>query len=224
MKIRRYQISVEGMRPLILHHDDIEWADYLKAWRGAAENKQGSVKGDDRSPAHTWIGSLYHDGKFVSIPAEMITASLRDGGGLTSTGSGNKTFKAQSQSGIAVAEPYAKLLAYGKPIPFAPVEKLMRERDFATHKRAVEKMGFQLLIRPVKIKGSRHIRVRPQFLKWSCLFELIVTDDAITQKILETILTNAGMYRGWGDWRPGQPSPGTYGTWRATVKPINPKR
>jgi len=44
-----YKFKLTGATPLLVHADDVEKADLLKAWRKNPENKNLSVPGDDRS-------------------------------------------------------------------------------------------------------------------------------------------------------------------------------
>lgn len=61
----RYKFELMGIpgSDLLLHADDIDWADKLGDWRKDPKNRSISRAGDDRSPGFTWIGSLYHDGE-----------------------------------------------------------------------------------------------------------------------------------------------------------------
>ena len=58
------------------------------------------------SPAWTWIGSLYHDGKHIALPSDSVMASLMGAGTEVKAPRGKKTLKAQTQSGMAFAEPF----------------------------------------------------------------------------------------------------------------------
>lgn len=72
---RTYIVNCTGLTPLLMHSDDVEWSDSIKAWRDDPANKRFKVAGDDRSPAWTWIGYLWHDGTVVGIPAEEPAAA-----------------------------------------------------------------------------------------------------------------------------------------------------
>ena len=50
--------------------------------------------------------------------------------------------------------------------------------------------------------------------------ELIVTDEQITDEVLNSILAYAGTYKGLCDWRPGSKTPGSFGTFKAKVTRI----
>ncbi len=101
---RTYRVYIEGQTPLLLHNDNIEWADHLKEWRTSPENKKKSVAGDDRSPAFTWLGSLYEDSGVAIMPSDSLMRCLMEAGAQVPVPGGKhgKTFKSQTQSGMAV--------------------------------------------------------------------------------------------------------------------------
>ena len=103
------------------------------------------------------------------------------------------------------------------PIKASDVHALMQNDQFATHRAAVNKLGFDLMVKRAKIGMAKHIRVRPIFRAWSASGELCVIDEQITQEVLQNILNCAGSYKGLGDWRPGSKTPGSYGTFDAEV-------
>lgn len=48
-----YEVTITGKTPLILHHDNIEWADQMARWGLDPRNKAKSKAGDDRTPGGT---------------------------------------------------------------------------------------------------------------------------------------------------------------------------
>ena len=219
--MERYQISLEGETPLLLHQDNINFSERVRAWQ--RENRSLSQAGDDRTPAWTWIGSLYHDGKWVGLSSDNIMTMLREGGAKVPTGAKNETYKRQTQSGIVLEEICPPLLVNGKRLEMAPIKALLDEDDFAAHVEAVQEMGFDLLVKRAKVGTSKHIRVRPMFEKWAVITSLMVVDpkeSGITQEVLQKILNKAGSLCGLGDWRPSSRTPGQFGRFSATVEPI----
>ena len=216
----RYTVTMAGATPLLMHHDDIDWADKMDAWKNDPSNKNESKAGDDRSPSHRWIGSLYTDGANVCIPQENIMRAIMEGGAMVPVpgGKNGKTFKAQTQSGIVPADGFFSLTINGRPAPTGPIYALIGERSFEEHRQRVEGMGFSLFVKRAKIGQSKHIRVRPRFDAWELRGDLLVTDKQITQAALLDILTYAGRYKGLGDWRPGGKTPGPYGRFEATIE------
>lgn len=217
--MRSYTVTLTGKMPLLHHQDNIEWADVMDAWKNDPNNKKKSKAGDDRSPAFRWIGSLYHDGKVISMPSDNLMRSFMEGGAmvLVPGGKNGKTFKAQTQSGMLVDGTHWPLLVKGKEIPVAPILRLSEEQDFAAHRAAAEKHGFSLFLKRAKIGQSKHVRVRPMFEAWSTSGTVHVWDDQITIDVLRQIATQAGLYKGLGDWRPGGRTPGPYGMFTAEV-------
>jgi hypothetical protein len=220
--MRRYQIDITGVQPLLMHADNIEWADEMEKWKNDKDNKKGSKAGDDRSPAWRWIGGLYHDDKVVIMPVENIMRCLMEGGAmvLVPGGRSGKTFKSQTQSGIMPTSAGWPVLIDGKLISVEPIKALVGVKDFEVHKQTAADNGFELLLKRAKIGQSKHIRVRPKFDKWALRGELVVTDEQITTSVLSDIIESAGTYKGLGDWRPGGKTPGSFGMFEAKVKEI----
>ena len=220
MATRTYQVKITGKTPLLMHSDNIAWADQMDEWKDSAENKKGSKAGDDRSPAWRWLGCVYHDDNCIVIPSDNISRCIMEGGAMVPVpgGKSGKTFKAQSQSGMMTGEATWPLLIDGKPIDVKKVLALKKEDSFSEHRKAVEKLGFVLFMKRAKIGQAKHVRVRPRFDKWSIEGTIVVWDDQITEGALREILDYAGRYKGLGDWRPGGKTPGPQGMFSAEVK------
>ena len=219
--MERYQIILEGETPLLMHRDNIQFSERVRAWQ--QENRSLSVAGDDRTPAWSWIGSLYDDGEYVGLNADNMMTMLREGGAKVPTGAKNETYKRQTQSGIVLEEICPPLLVNGKRLEMAPISALLDEDVFAAHVEAVHEMGFDLLVKRAKVGTSKHIRVRPMFGKWAVITSLMVVDpkeSGITQEVLQKILNKAGSLCGLGDWRPSSRTPGQFGRFSATVEPL----
>lgn len=218
---RQYRVTMTGITPLILHNDNLDWADYMKKWSKDPTNKAASVAGDDRSPAFRWLGALYSDSGLIVIPSDNLMTVLREGGKRCPTGKGQATFKAQSQSGIVVNEPSWPLLVRGKAISMDHITPLRDEPDFDAHKTTVEALGFSLFVKRAKVGMTKHVRVRPRFDDWSATGTMTVFDDMITTDVLTNILTFAGAYAGLGDWRPSAPkAPGPWGKFTVVVSEV----
>ena len=219
--MERYQIILEGETPLLMHRDNIQFSERVRAWQ--QENRSLSVAGDDRTPAWSWIGSLYDDGEYVGLNADNMMTMFREGGAKVPTGAKNETYKRQTQSGIVLEEICPPLLVNGKRLEMAPISALLDEDVFAAHVEAVQEMGFDLLVKRAKVGTSKHIRVRPMFEKWAVITSLMVVDpkeSGITREVLQKILNKAGSLCGLGDWRPSSRTPGQFGRFKATVEPL----
>lgn len=220
--MKTYRITLESRSPFLQHWDNIEWAEKMKAWREVPENKKLSVAGDDRSPAFTWLGSLYHDGNVVTVPADNLMRCFMEGGAgvVVPGGKNGKTFKAQTQSGMLVAEEHWPLLVKGKPIPVKPLFALANTNDFERHVVAAQASGFSLFVKRAKIGQSKHIRVRPRFDGWSTSGMIQVWDEQLTLPALRDIVRMMGSYKGLGDWRPSSRTPGPFGRFEGTVEEV----
>lgn len=221
--LRTYRVTITGTMPLLMHADDIEWADEMDRWRANKDNKKLSKAGDDRTPAHRWIGSLYHnDRDEIIIPTENVMRVLMEGGANVPVPSGKsgKTFKAQSQSGIMPRDVGWPFSIDGKSVlSFGDIRPLLQESDFKKHRERVAALGFNLFVKRARIGQQKHVRVRPRFERWQAAGDLVVTDEQITTEVLRDILEFAGKYKGLGDWRPSAPkTPGTFGMFVADVQ------
>lgn len=214
--IRTYSVKLEGITPLLMHADNIEWADQMEVWKSDPSNKKGGKAGDDRSPAFRWIGSVYHDGTSVCISSDNLGRCLMEGGAMVPVpgGKSGKTFKSQTQSGMKVDQMFVPLLISGKEVPWKPINALMKQDSFPEHLQAVRKLGFDLFVKRAKIGMSKHIRVRPKFDKWTLEFGISVWDEQITEEVLKSLFEYAGTYKGLCDWRPGGKTPGPYGMFK----------
>ena len=222
--MQKYTVRLEGITPLMMHRDNLEFKEILKKWQQDPANRNKSVPGDDRSPAWTWIGSLYHDGVEVAIPTDCIMASCMGGGAEVKVGRGAKTFKGQTQSGMAFEQPFLPLCSNGdKPVQVAHLQGLQRNEDFAEHLEVARALGFALDVRRAKPPGanSKHVRVRPLFEHWAASGVLNVWDDSLKKDILETIFYQAGDRHGLLEWRPSARRPGPFGRFRAVLSVVH---
>ena len=222
MAFTTYRVALTGTMPLLLHADNLEWREALMVWRANPDNKAKSVPGDDRSPAWTWIGGVYHDGRVIGIPSDNLMTALREGGARVSVpGKRNLTYKRQSQSGLVVNEILWPVLGSKGEVPFKPIDQLRESEDFEAHKAVAAKLGFELFAKPARVGQSKHIRVRAKFTSWSAAGTITVFDETITRDVLQNIMTAAGRYCGVCDWRPSSPkSPGPWGTFTATLQEV----
>lgn len=231
--VDNYILKIVGKTPLLQHNDNIEWSDAMEAWKNRPESKKLSKAGDDRTPPFRWIGCLYHEAGVITIPSENISRCLMEGGAmvLVPGGRSGKTFKAQTQSGIAIMGTAFPLLVRGKQIDAsnliaeaeAGVSEAGSKMSFVDHKLAARKIGFDLNVKRAKIGQAKHVRVRPIFDAWSVNVHVAVHDDQITQQVLSQIAKCAGIYKGLCDWRPGSRTPGQYGTFDVEVVPTKDK-
>ena len=215
-----YQIVLTGKTPLLMHHDNVDWADYMSAWASNPENRKSSRAGDDRFPAWRLIGCCYNDGESIAMPAGNIMRSIMEGGAMVPIpgGKNGKTFKAQTQSGMMRLEPYWEFYCGGHRIPWKEIEAMQKVSRFSEHKELVRVLGFELKVGRARIGMQKHVRARPMFpAGWELRGSLVVWDEMITREVLGRILEFSGQYKGLGDWRPGGRTPGPYGMFEAKV-------
>ena len=221
MKARRYEVTLTGETPLLMHYDNVSWAETMKKWGTDPANKKDSVAGDDRSPAFRWLGNLYVEANKIVIPADNLMTMLREGGAKCPTGKKGATFKRQTQSGLVVDQSAWPVLLDTGTIEYKPLAALIEERDFEVHEKVCRELGFELFVKRARVGQAKHVRVRPRFDHWACTGTITALDEMITKEVLQNILTFAGMYAGLGDWRASSPkSPGPYGKFTATVKEV----
>lgn len=211
MHEQRYLFQLQGISPLIMHWDNIEWADAIDEERTRLKTeKQGDFRaGDDRVPPDTWKGYLYHDGQHVAMPNDNLRACLLKAAARV-TLKGKKTFKELSQAAILFDEVFVAMTFDGRQIAIADCTKITG--PFKDHAEAVKKLGFRLFVKRARVGQAKHIRVRPMFDKWRIEGSVTVIDDQVTERVLREIWRIAGLHIGCCDWRPGAPqSPGPYG-------------
>lgn len=225
--MKRYQIELTGTTPLIMHRDNLGFSEKVRVWQKDPANKELSVAGDDRSPAWTWIGSLYTDKHYITMSADNIATCIREGGAKVPTGKkkGDQSYKKLSQSGIVLDTPEYDLFIDGEKISIDPIRGLIGNTDFADHLAEVEGLGFELLVKRAKVQMSKHVRVRPLFRNWVVRGTITVLDEdmfGLTQDVVQMIFNQAGNFCGLGDWRPGSPkSPGFYGKFSTRLTSID---
>lgn len=218
---KNYRVEITGMNDLLLHKDNIIWSERIKKWAKDPSNKKISVAGDDRTPAWSWLGCCYDANGIMTMDADCIMSMLREGGKKCAAPTGKGSMKSQTQSGIICAEIGWPLMINGKTINYKKMlDVLANELDFEVHEQFARDNGFELFVKRAKIGKNKHVRVRPRLSKWSCSGTLMVTDRQITAEMLKNILLFGGAYCGLGDWRPGSPSPGQFGTFIADVTEI----
>ena len=224
MNARNYAVEITGASPLLMHSDNLPWAETMKLWEKDPANSKGSVKGDDRSPAWRWLGNAYIDLQGnLCVPADNLMSTIRNGGARCPTGKGKGTFKSQSQSGLIVNEASWPIISPKGLINIKPFQDMAtaEEADFSKYEETAKEAGFMLFTKRAKIGENKHVRVRPRIDTWSASGSILVVDEMITTDVLENILKFAGTYSGIGDWRPSSPkAPGAFGKFTVIVKEI----
>jgi len=222
----QYRVTLNSISPLIMHQDNLPFAEAVGEWLTDPANKMQKGKGgDDRRPAWTWLGYVYHDEQRLTIPADNLMTCIREGATKVLTGKGKETFKRASQSGLMLDDFHWPLTIYDREIPWAPLKALLGNLDFSAHMAAAEALGFELLVKRAKIQNSKHVRVRPLFRSWSAGGTFTVMDEEISGLTAETLFRiwcQAGALCGLGDWRPSSPqSSGKFGKFTTVLEQVN---
>lgn len=212
---RSARFTLKGITPLLMHADNVEAASTLEEWRKSPSNKNLSVPGDDRSPAWTWQTYLYRDeAGMIAMPADNVMVALRQAGAKM-TLKRQTTFKAITQSGLLCTDEMLEFSNAGKQISSAGFASDMDDK-FTDQKKAVEKAGFELLVKRASIGAKKHVRVRPMFRSWAVSGVIQIMAPEITFDSLQMLFDLAGDV-GLCDWRPGCKTPGRFGMFEATV-------
>lgn len=212
-----FEFELTGITPLLMHADDVEAADELEAWRKDQANKNKSKPGDDRSPPWSWTMYLHTDGEHVSMPQELIAAALMKAAANFSK-KGQKTFKADTMSAVAILDEHCELHTPRGRVSVATINKLS-SLDFSEQAKKVQELGFRLFVKRAKVGQSKHVRVRARFDHWVVRGTIDVDTDEIAAPIFERIFEYAGNKCGLGDWRPSAPkSPGPFGRFKVKLK------
>lgn len=208
---KQYEFEIHGETALLMHRDDIDFADRLEAWRKDRNNRGQSKAGDDRSPPWTWHGYLYYDENgVVSIPYELVFAALKVAG-TQLIWKKQKTFKEKTQSGI---QPLSEFFEFGHGSDGRSLNLSQlpgEDKKYVDQKKGCEALGFALFAKRAKVGQAKHIRIRPRFEQWVVRGVVQVVDADISEEILIQLFQIAGS-AGLGDWRPSSPkSPGPFG-------------
>lgn len=147
---KQYGFRLEGASPLIMHWDNIEWADAMSAERTRikSDDKANFSAGDDRCPAHTWKGYCYNDGQRIVLPTDNLRSCLLKAGGRIEL-KGKKTYKELTQCGLLLDEEFLPVRSGGKEINWNSV--LQVAGSFAEHADAVKALGFRLSVKRAAI-------------------------------------------------------------------------
>jgi hypothetical protein len=221
--MKRYEVTLEGLTPLLMHNDNLAFGEKVEAWQKDPANKEFQERGDDRSPAWRWLGYVYHDKKVFGLPSDNLMTMLREGGAKV-INKGKETYKKQTQAGIMIDQQQWPILIGDKTVPVEPFFDLIGGNDFNAQLELAEKYGFELLVKRAKVGQAKHVRVRPMFRRWKAVGSLTVIDEELSglvAPVLDTILAQAGALVGLGDWRPASPkSSGTFGKFAPKITPV----
>lgn len=210
---QQYRFELTGLSPLIMHWDNIEWADQIEVERTRIKDQEKAKfkAGDDRCPPETWKGYTYNDGKVVIMPSDNIAAMLKKAGARVTLDK-KKSFKELTQAAILFDDIGFPFLVGTDldTIAWSDIDGIGGE--FPEQCEQAKALGFQLFAKRAAVGRAKHVRVRPKFDVWSVKGSFTVVEEALTVEKLTEIFGIGGRLIGLGDWRPGsQSSPGPYG-------------
>jgi hypothetical protein len=215
----KFQFTLTGISPLLMHADNVENSDMLAAWRKAPENKSLKVAGDDRSPPWSWQTYLITDNTNLCLSVDMLSAALRQAGSMLTLGK-RGTMKSVSQSGLFLEPDFMSLTVGDKPISVQSINDI-RDLTFAEQSAAVQDLGFSLFVKRATVGSAKHVRVRARFDEWQVSGTVETLMKELDETSVRDLFRLAGQYKGLGDWRPSAPkSPGRFGRFTAELKKI----
>lgn len=192
------KVTWRGTQPLLMHNERL--ADPLHPITKKLSSLH-KIKGSAKSEAHIaeemrveWEGGLYFDNDAGPVlPAWNILAAIRQGGRLSRAGK-------DIDRAVQITDLEAVPLRYDGP----------RDLD------GMWKAGFYHRCGVSNGPGRKVQRTRPMFTRWSVTFTLSYDETKIDAEKIIKAMTDAGLYVGIGDFRPGAPKGGRYG--RFTVE------
>ena len=196
----RLKFAIKGTAPLIVQSDRlVNPLDEIKKALGKVTSKRKKTDEDELEIYRLqFYGSLYYDAEIGPyVPAEWLTASLRDGGRRNREGK-------NVVHAVLVTTPFIPIEYHGP----RKIDELWANPDYR-------------FLKAVKQQQARVMRCRPWFRKWELHAEGELQTDLMDFAILKAIADEAGLYAGLGGWRPSAPkSPGTYGRYQIEVSRV----
>lgn len=181
------EVTIKGTNAILLHK-------YTTAT--VSDPKSRITTKDSANYADEWIkGTYLNNEDQVVMPWTNLAACLFDG--AKGMKKGKTALTRVVYTSLAIAEPESLLLYNGKPITIEDIRK-----------------NNWLHICGAVISGRRIDRVRTMIPSgWEITFPILVKEEGtLTLGDIKSILDNAGLRAGLGDWRPSSPKkPGPYG-------------
>lgn len=187
MKDTIYTVTIEGIRPLIIHNGQLSdpLNDHTKKLKTASKQRNKSDDDYMHVARIEFEGGLYHDPKIGPyIPSDNLQAMIERGSTRRKLG---KVFKAHVSVDMPDNNAPGFAIKYKGP---RDVEGLWSNRDF-------------VFTKGVRVNTARVMRTRPRFPSgWSVQFRVEVLADGVTKDQLRQAIEDAGLYEGLGTWRP----------------------
>ena len=177
-------VEIEGITPMLMHKCGII--------------ESGSASKADKDYSGEWKRGTYlssnGDGCII-VPQLNLLAMVRD------------ACKGQKIGRTAMN----RVVVPGIDIPFEYFEVPVLYRGKKITLDMVETNNW-LFTCAVVVQRNRVNRVRTQLpIGWTAQWRFDIFDRRVTEDILRNLLSDAGVYAGLCDWRPGAPKPGKFG-------------
>ena len=191
-----YQITITGIRPLIMH--DGRLSDPLDEKSKRLKLVTSKKKKSDEDLAEIkrieFEGAMYFDEKLGPyLPCANLQACMCAGARKRKLG---QAFEAMVEVMIPLDEPQGYAIKYWR------LDTALREvHGPRTLKALFANTGYVLRER-AKVGMSAVMRTRPRFPKWSCTFMVESLDDDVDDSQVKQAFEDAGKYCGIGDWTP----------------------
>lgn len=179
MSVEQLRIRLSGERPLLMHSSRL--ADPLDPITIALDRltrKRDKTIADHEQIARVeWHGGLWTRDDKPCIPGEAIESTFV---------AASKTRRKGKQAKAGFSCAVAPFLEYDGP---ADLASLWQDKAFR----------FRF---PVTVNGSKVMRTRPRFARWSVTIEVEFLPSLLNRNEVLEILEIAGFREALGDWRP----------------------
>lgn len=182
-----YDVTIEGIRPLLMHNgrlcDPLD--EHTKKLKALAKQRNKSDDDHVRVARAEFEGGMYHDPKIGPyLPSDNLQAMIERGSTRRKLG---KIFKAHVSVDMPDGDAPGFAIKYKGP---RAIEALWSDRNFVFTKGC-------------RVGTSRVMRTRARIpTGWSISFRVEVLADGVTKDQLRQAIEDAGLYEGVGDWRP----------------------
>lgn len=190
MKLEKFEVSVIGMTPLIMHSPSTAnpLNPYSRKLKQMTSKRNKTEEDLEEILELQWEASLYFDDELgLYIPWENLAASFLNAA------------KKHKHGRKTCAITFSHHLGYSLNISNA--KNLNKLREDKTNR----------FVKVVTIQRSKTLNCRAIFNKWDFSFGAEIDTSILNESDFKLILSTAQAQSGLGDWRPSSPKPGPYG-------------
>lgn len=187
MEDAAYQVTIVGIRPLIMHNGRLQdpLDEHAKALKAAAKKRDKSEHEHAEVRRIEFLGGMYYEDKLGPyIPPDNLLAMIIEGARKRKLGK-------EAEALVDVPAPED-----GSPGYALEYEGPRDLKSMSSNPKFCWTRG-------AKQNRKGIMRTRPRFPSgWRCRFVVEVMGGALSKAQLHDALADAGIYRGLGDWRP----------------------